>query len=58
MAANTSDFPIGSRVSFLAGPTRVRVDNAEVTGHDNGFVVTKDSAGKVRKARPGACTAA
>lgn len=57
MAANPTTFPIGSRVSFLAGPTRVAVDNAEVTGHDNGFVVTKGADGKVRKARPGACTA-
>lgn len=55
--ASISDFPVGSRVSFLAGPTRVPV-TAEVTGDDNGFVVTKDDAGKVRKARPGALTAA
>lgn len=56
--ATTSDFPLGSRVNFLTGPTRLSVRGAEVTGYDNGFVVTKDAAGKVRKARPGACSAA
>jgi hypothetical protein len=53
-----SQFPVGSRVNFLAGPTRVAVTGAEVTGHDNGFAVTKDAAGKVRKARPKALTLA
>ncbi len=57
MAADPSTFAVGSNVRFLAGPTRVPV-TAKVTGHDNGFVVTQDAAGKSRKARPGACTAA
>ena len=48
-----ADFEIGRKVSFLAGPTRVRV-NAEVVGHEGQFVVTKDADGKQRKTRPGA----
>jgi len=55
--ADLSNFPLGARVNFLAGPTRVPV-NAEITGHDNGFAVTKDPVGKVRKARPKALTLA
>lgn len=57
MAADPTVFPIGSRVSFLAGPTRLAV-TAEVTGYDNGFLVTKDDNGKERKARAGAASAA
>jgi len=52
--AALSDFPVGSLVSFKAGPTRVQVTDAEVTGTDNGFLVTKDKAGKQRKVRVGA----
>jgi len=52
--AQLSDFPVGSKVSFKAGPTRVQVTDAEVTGSDNGFLVTKDAAGKERKVRVGA----
>ncbi len=55
--AQLSDFAPGDKVSFKAGPTRVQVTNAEVTGFDNGFVVTKDSDGKVRKVRVGAIEA-
>jgi hypothetical protein len=55
--ASVNDFPVGSYVDFLAGPTRVPV-NAKVTGYDNGFVVTQDATGKERKARPKACTIA
>jgi len=51
-----TEFAIGSKVSFLAGPTRISVTGAEVTGHDGQFVVTKDADGKVRKIRPGAIT--
>lgn len=58
MALDLSTFPIGSRVNFLAGPTRLPINNAEVTGHDNGFVVTKDSVGRERKVRPKALTLA
>lgn len=58
MAVDLTPFPVGSRVNFLAGPTRIPVNNAEVTGHDNGFLVTTDAAGKVRKARPAAATLA
>jgi hypothetical protein len=50
-------FPVGSRVSFLAGPTRIPVNNAEVTGHDNGFIVTTDESGRIRKVRPKAIIA-
>lgn len=53
--AQLSDY-LGKTVSFKAGPTRVPV-TAEVTGDDNGFLVTKDSAGKVRKVRLGAIEA-
>jgi hypothetical protein len=52
-----TDFAVGRKVSFLAGPTRIPVTDAEVTGHDGQFVVTTDAAGKVRKIRPGAITA-
>lgn len=54
--AQLTDFPIGSKVSYLAGPTRIPVNDAEVTGSDNGFLITVDSAGKQRKVRPGAIT--
>jgi len=57
MAKSPTEFPVGTKVSFLAGPTRIAVSGAEVTGHDGQFVVTKDAAGKVRKIRPGAITA-
>ena len=56
--ADPTVFPIGSNVNFLAGPTRIPVNNAKVTAHDNGFVVTVDASGKQRKARPAACTPA
>jgi len=52
--AQLSDFAVGSKVSFLAGPTRIPVTDATVEGTDNGFLVTKDAAGKTRKVRPGA----
>lgn len=58
MAVDLSGFPIGTGVNFLAGPTRIPVNNAKVTAHDNGFLVTVDAAGKTRKARPKACTKA
>jgi len=51
--AQLSDFPVGTKVSFKTGPTRIQVDNAEVTGSDNGFLITKDSVGKERKVRVG-----
>lgn len=54
MAKSPSEFSVGSKVSFLAGPTRVQVTDATVTGHDGQFVVTKDDSGKERKVRPGA----
>jgi hypothetical protein len=56
MSKAPNEFAVGSTVNFLAGPTRVAV-TAEVTGLDGQFVVTKDSAGKVRKVRPGAINA-
>lgn len=55
--AAVSDFPVGSTVSFKAGPTRVQVTGATITGTDNGFLVTQDAAGKTRKVRPGAIQA-
>lgn len=58
MAKTVSDFPVGTKVNFLAGPTRIPVNGAEVTGDDNGFLVTKDDTGRVRKVRPGALTVA
>ena len=57
MAKSPTEFAVGTKVSFLAGPTRIPVSDAEVTGHDGQFVVTKDGDGKVRKIRPGAITA-
>ena len=57
MAQSPTELPVGTKVSFLAGPTRVAVNGAEVTGHEGQFVVTKDDAGKIRKIRPGAITA-
>jgi len=57
MAKSPTEYAVGTKVSFLAGPTKVPVTDAEVTGHDGQFVVTKDAANKVRKVRPGAITA-
>jgi len=51
-----TDIALGTKVSFLAGPTRVSVKDAEVTGYEGQFVITKDADGKVRKVRPGAIT--
>lgn len=53
MAKSPTEYPVGTKVSFLAGPTRVQVNNAEVVGHDGQFVVTKDDSGKERRVRPG-----
>jgi len=57
MSKSPTEFAVGTKVSFLAGPTRVAVNDAEVTGHEGQFVLTKDAAGKERKVRPGAITA-
>lgn len=57
MSKSPTEFAVGTKVSYLAGPTRIPVTDAEVTGHEGQFVVTKDAAGKVRKVRPGAITA-
>lgn len=56
MSKTPLEFAVGTKVSFLAGPTRISVTGAEVTGHDGQFVVTKDASGRVRKVRPGAIT--
>jgi hypothetical protein len=50
-----SDYSVGQSVTFLAGPTRVKV-TAEVIGHEGQFILTQDDKGKVRKTRPGAIT--
>lgn len=57
MAVDLTPFPVGTHVKFLAGPTRIPVTGT-VSAHDNGFLVVTDAAGKNRKARPGACSAA
>lgn len=56
MSKSPTEFAVGSRVSFLAGPTRISVSDAEVIGHEGQFVVTRDADSKVRKIRPGAIT--
>lgn len=52
MAKSFDAFPVGSTVSFLAGPSRVR-RTGEVTGYEGQFVVV-DVNGKSVKTRPGA----
>ena len=51
-------FPNGTRVTFKAGPKSKSLTTATVDSFDGVFLVTKDEAGKERKIRPGACTAA
>lgn len=53
----STPFPLGTNVTFEAGPTRKSI-TAEVIGYENGFVITRDAQGKTRKARPSACRTA
>lgn len=46
---------IGKTVKFTSGRNKTEY-TAEVVGEDNGWLVTKDSAGIERKVRPGAVT--
>ena len=51
-----SDYKIGDRVSFMAGPRSTSETTAKVTAHaEGGFLTTTDVEGKVRKVRPGSC---
>lgn len=52
MAQSPTEYAVGSSITFVVGPTRIR-DTAEVTGHEGQFIVTKNSSGRVRKVRPG-----
>lgn len=60
MATAPQTHAVGSTVSFIAGPTRVR-RTGKVTGHDGQFVVVDVALGegktKSMKTRPGAITA-
>lgn len=53
-----SSFPVGSQVTFKPGPKSTGNVIAKVTGQEGAFLTTVDAAGKARKIRPGACTAA
>ena len=49
-------FKRGDRVGFKVGKANTYFE-AKVTGRDGLFLVTKDEDGKVRKVRPGSCSA-
>jgi len=51
MSKTPTEFPIGSTVTFTAGPTKV-TRSGKVTGHERQFVVV-DVDGKPLKTRPG-----
>jgi len=58
MAKTTvADFPRGTRVTGRI-PTNGSTYSAVVDRHDGNYVVTKDAAGKERKAQPGLLTKA
>ena len=53
----THTFAKGHNVTFLPGPRSTTKVTGTVTGHDGQFLVVKCDD-KVRKIRPGNCTAA
>lgn len=52
MAKAPTEYPVGSTIKATVGPTRIDIE-AEVTGHDGQFVLTKDKEGRERRVRPG-----
>lgn len=53
-----SEFKKGDSVVFKPGPKSTGTVTATIEDFDGSFLVTKDSAGKVRKVRKGAATPA